>query len=244
MAPTVKPEEVTEKFQIVLEGCDGKLAEKPLTQAKKRQPLDIPEVKLPFPPTITAREVFEKTLLRKLTKSEGTARKSPNKFLIYRTVVVLELHRQNIHYSMTEVSGAIAKMWNNEPKAVKAEYTKLAAQVDELNRSHFGEFSRRKSHRKNHTKSLRVTDSHHPIISNNYYGDSMNNDLIPKMDPLSLSCNPCNYNNNLYQPYQLNTHQLCPPFYMPSTFHDNNFSFKQEPYNQVDNSSFIMPGFI
>jgi hypothetical protein len=141
MALTIKSEEVPEEFNIVLEEFDEKLTERPSIQAKKRQHLDIPEINLPFPPNITPREIFEKTLL---TKSVGT-RKSPNKFLIYRTVVVLELHRQNIHYSMTEISGAIAKKWKSEPKIVKDEYTKLSAQVDELNKRHFGEVSRRAS---------------------------------------------------------------------------------------------------
>ncbi|CAG8451417.1 11746_t:CDS:2 [Rhizophagus irregularis] len=135
MAPTINSEVESEKFQIVLEGCDGKLAEKSLVQPKKRQPLDIPDIHLPFPPMITASEIFEKTLVRKLSKHEGSARKSPNKFLIYRTVVVLELHRQNIHYSMTEISGAIAKKWREEPKNVKDAYTKLASQIDPISMS-------------------------------------------------------------------------------------------------------------
>jgi hypothetical protein len=240
MAPTIKPEEVPEKFKIVLEGCDGKLTERPPIQTKKRQPLDIPEINLPFPPNITPREIFEKTLLRKLTKSEG-ARKSPNKFLIYRTVVVLELHRQNIHYSMTEVSGAIAKKWKSEPKIVKDEYTKLASQVDELNKRHFGEVSKRRA-RKNQIKSssLGVNDSHHPIISNNYYSDTINNNLISKIDPIPFPCNN-NYNSNLYHPYLHAPIYHTPHYLSPqqNLYQDNSYSFKQESYDTVDN--YIMP---
>ncbi|RGB33029.1 hypothetical protein C1646_762160 [Rhizophagus diaphanus] len=248
MAPTINPDGDLEKFQIVLEGCDGKLAEKSPIQPKKRQPLDIPEIVLPFPPIITPSEIFEKTLVRKLTKQEGPARKSPNKFLIYRTVVVLELHRQNIHYSMTEISGAIAKKWKKEPKDVKDAYTKLASQVEELNKKHFGEFSRRRANRKHHVKSspLGIGDNHHhhhPIISSNYFNDPMSNNLIPKIDPISMSCNN-NYNNNLYSPYI--SHPICPPFYLPSQqsiYHDssNYHPFKQESYDTVDSNSFMIP---
>lgn len=244
MAPTINPEDRTEKFQIVLEGCDGKLAEKSPIQAKKRQPLDIPEIRLPFPPEITANEIFEKTLVRKLTKQEGSARKSPNKFLIYRTVVVLELHRQNIHYSMTEISGAIAKKWRLEPKDVKDAYTKLAAQVEDLNKKHFGEFSRRRVNRKNHIKSspLVIDDNHHSIISNNYFNDHINNNnLIQKIDPI-ISCSN-NYNNNIYNPYPIYQPYYLPPLHpQQSIYHDNNFhSFKQESYDTVDSNGFMIP---
>ncbi|PKY15598.1 hypothetical protein RhiirB3_401830 [Rhizophagus irregularis] len=248
MAPTINSEVESEKFQIVLEGCDGKLAEKSLVQPKKRQPLDIPDIHLPFPPMITASEIFEKTLVRKLSKHEGSARKSPNKFEIYRTVVVLELHRQNIHYSMTEISGAIAKKWREEPKNVKDAYTKLASQVEELNKKHFGEFSRRKANRKHNVKSSSLGDNHHHnhhhIISSNYFNDPMSNNLIPKIDPISMSCNN-NYNSNMYSPYI--PHTICPPYYLhpqqQSIYHDssNYHPFKQESYDTVDSNSFLIP---
>ncbi|CAB4441208.1 unnamed protein product [Rhizophagus irregularis] len=210
MAPTINSEVESEKFQIVLEGCDGKLAEKSPIQPKKRQPLDIPDIHLPFPPIITASEIFEKTLVRKLSKHEGSARKSPNKFLIYRT------------------SSAIAKKWKEESKDVKDAYTKLASQVEELNKKHFGD-----NHHHNH---------HHPIISSNYFNDPMSNNLIPKIDPISMSCNN-NYNSNMYSPYI--PHTICPPYYLhpqqQSIYHDssNYHPFKQESYDTVDSNSFF-----
>ena len=71
---------------------------------------------------------------------------------------------------MTEISGTIAKKWKQETDEVKAEYTKLAAQVDELNKKHFSKFSRKKNHKKDQIKSSSILSPIILSVMNDVYG--------------------------------------------------------------------------
>ena len=67
-----------------MEGCDGNLSKAPVPKKSRPTP-DIPEMTLPFPPLITARDMFEKSLKGNKNKlslnADYAGKKSPNKFL-------------------------------------------------------------------------------------------------------------------------------------------------------------------
>ena len=53
-----------EELTMIMEGYDGKLSKAPVPKKSRPTP-DIPEIKLPFPPLITARDIFEKIFSKK-----------------------------------------------------------------------------------------------------------------------------------------------------------------------------------
>ncbi|CAI2168180.1 17954_t:CDS:2 [Funneliformis geosporum] len=100
----------------------------------RRQVLDYPTIKLPFPPTITPEELSTSPNKNKVVKS-----KAPNCFFVYRLAYVRELKNMGRQFAMTEISGIIASSWNKEPKHVKQAYRKLSQDANKMHKKRFGD---------------------------------------------------------------------------------------------------------
>ncbi|RIA92305.1 hypothetical protein C1645_765503 [Glomus cerebriforme] len=206
-----------------MEGSNGILNAKTQIPQKRRAPLDIPNIELPFPPKIKAMEIFNKSLQRKPNKSENGGRKAPNKFLIYRQVFVMELHRKNLHHSMTDVSGLIASRWKQEPKNVKDEYSKIAAEVDGLNKMHYGDACTKKRINRKISQAKPSPYINSMIsLGRDIYGSTQNNQL-----------------HHMYHPYFPTQQIYQPPVYIPQqqNIYEEVDLFKQESYVE----DFFMP---
>ncbi|RIA99546.1 hypothetical protein C1645_854094 [Glomus cerebriforme] len=86
---------------------------------------DITEFRLPFPPTITAREIMSNK------KNGKKATKPPNAFMIYRKVFSSEIAK-NYRFQQMKISTICSNSWKREPKSVKDHYYELAAEADAL----------------------------------------------------------------------------------------------------------------
>jgi hypothetical protein len=86
-----------------------------------------PNIKVPFPPEITADEVISKRTLEKLSS------RPPNKFFIYRLAYLKQFKKEkNVEkVSMTKLSPYISKSWKAEENEVKLEYKRLANIAEE-----------------------------------------------------------------------------------------------------------------
>ncbi|GBB87320.1 hypothetical protein RclHR1_13750005 [Rhizophagus clarus] len=85
---------------------------------------DIPDfpdnIELPLPPKINIYSLLSK---RKLP--DGTSKRIPNAFIIYRMSLHHELVSKGYKYSLSQVSSMASKAWKNESKEVKQEYNNL-----------------------------------------------------------------------------------------------------------------------
>ncbi|RGB32572.1 hypothetical protein C1646_762729 [Rhizophagus diaphanus] len=93
---------------------------------KRSQVPDEPEVQLPFPPKITAREVISDK------KNGRKAKKPPNAFMIYRKVFSRELAKKNLRYQQKKISTLCSISWKQEPENVKQGYRRLAHDADKI----------------------------------------------------------------------------------------------------------------
>lgn len=86
---------------------------------------DMPEFQLPFPPTITAREIMS-------DKKKGKkASRPPNAFMIYRKVFSRELAK-NYRFQQMRISSLCGNSWKREPAEVKEYYHRLAHEADKI----------------------------------------------------------------------------------------------------------------
>ncbi|CAG8819517.1 4768_t:CDS:1 [Gigaspora margarita] len=110
-----------------------------------------PSIKVPYPPSISARElIFHK-------KNGEVPARAPNAFLIYRRVYVKQLQAQNYAFKMTDVSSMASSSWKSEPNWVKDEYMRIAGEAKNLLttiRQKSLTFSRRKSRLQNGFNNL------------------------------------------------------------------------------------------
>jgi hypothetical protein len=237
-----------------MENCDGR-PNKASAPKKPRTTPDIPLIALPCPPNVTARDIFEEIFEKSLEKNKHKSsnlndfagKKAPNKFLIYRKIFVEELHRQNIHHSMTDISGYIAKRWNSETKAVQDIYSKIAIEVDNLRKQRFGTDSRKKSKRQLKSfsaPSVNNVNNTYPITNGIY--DNVNNlsHVQEQLDPsncifapypqYNIAHNTISTSQQIYHP--------APHLYLPQpTIYYG--GLKQEPnYGNVDGYPTSMVG--
>lgn len=95
-----------------------------MPKSKRSQVPDEPEIPVPFPPTITARELIS-------DKKDGKkAKKPPNAFMIYRKVFskVAKTHR----FQQKKISSLCSSSWKREPEEVKKVYRRLAHDADRI----------------------------------------------------------------------------------------------------------------
>jgi hypothetical protein len=78
------------------------------------------DIKLPFPPKISIYSLLSK---RKLP--DGTNKRIPNAFIIYRMSLHHELVSKGYKYSLSQVSTMASKAWKNESKEVKQAYNDI-----------------------------------------------------------------------------------------------------------------------
>ncbi|CAI2163739.1 17973_t:CDS:2 [Funneliformis geosporum] len=89
-------------------------------------PSDIPKIKMPFPPKITAEEFIRDRPLSRLHF------KPPNSFFIYRTLFVKQLKSENYNDRMIRVSKWASWFWSNEPSVVKEYYKNIEKDIQNL----------------------------------------------------------------------------------------------------------------
>ncbi|CAB4391403.1 unnamed protein product [Rhizophagus irregularis] len=97
-----------------------------MSKNKRSQVPDEPEVRLPFPPKITAREVISDK------KNGKKAKKPPNAFMIYRKVFSRELAKKNLRFQQKKISTLCSISWKQEPENVKQGYRRLAHDADKI----------------------------------------------------------------------------------------------------------------
>ncbi|CAI2161948.1 3323_t:CDS:2 [Funneliformis geosporum] len=83
-----------------------------------------PEIKLPWPPAVTAEDFVRS---RPKTKIDI---KSPNSFFVYRTAFVKQLLIEQHKFKMTQVSKWASSSWKKESKEVKETYKVMAQKID------------------------------------------------------------------------------------------------------------------
>ncbi|CAB4432510.1 unnamed protein product [Rhizophagus irregularis] len=93
---------------------------------KRSQVPEEPEVLLPFPPEITAREIISDK------KNGKKAKKPPNAFMIYRKVFSRELAKKNLRFQQKKISTLCSISWKREPENVKQGYRRLAHDADKI----------------------------------------------------------------------------------------------------------------
>lgn len=82
---------------------------------------DFPDdIELPFPPKINIYNLLSKSKL-----PDGTNKRIPNAFIIYRMALNHELVSKGYKYSLSQVSTMASKAWKNESKEVKQVYNSL-----------------------------------------------------------------------------------------------------------------------
>ncbi|CAH1757885.1 10887_t:CDS:2 [Entrophospora sp. SA101] len=135
-----------------------------LNTALARKPVihEFPNINLPFPPVIKAKDFIDPetnsantsstnheaatvntntTAIYKNSKKKinKLTTKAPNKFFIYRKAWVMELRERGFQYPMTEISGFIAKKWQEETPERKNAYVKIAMEAKTLHKQKFGD---------------------------------------------------------------------------------------------------------
>ncbi|CAG8684148.1 7762_t:CDS:1 [Racocetra fulgida] len=130
--------------------------QKPLFIHESEKLTDCPFVKVPFPPSISARElIFHK-------KDGEVPVRAPNAFLIYRRMYVKQLQAQDYAFKMTDVSSMASLSWKSEPNWVKDEYLRIAGEAKNLLttiRQKSLTFSRRKSRLQNGFNNIAYTQT-------------------------------------------------------------------------------------
>ncbi|CAG8528412.1 10136_t:CDS:2 [Acaulospora morrowiae] len=86
-------------------------------------------VKVPYPPTVTAEDLFN---LRKPTKNGKPPSKVSNSFMVYRGEFYKELRKTHRGIPQYIVSRLASNSWKLEPKDVKEKYLKIARDLDML----------------------------------------------------------------------------------------------------------------
>ncbi|CAG8535699.1 244_t:CDS:1 [Paraglomus brasilianum] len=86
-------------------------------------PSSPPDITIPSPQTLCAENFLPKKLI---------GCKTPNAFIIYRTVYVQQLTENEHRYKMIDVSRWVSESWKNETKEVKAAFKLLARDVRRL----------------------------------------------------------------------------------------------------------------
>ncbi|CAG8613019.1 3037_t:CDS:1 [Acaulospora morrowiae] len=86
-------------------------------------------VKVPYPPTVTAEDLFN---LRKPTKNGKPPSKVSNSFMVYRGEFYKELRKTHRGIPQYVVSRVASNSWKLEPKQVKEKYLKIARDLDML----------------------------------------------------------------------------------------------------------------
>jgi hypothetical protein len=89
-------------------------------------PEDMPKIKMPFPPEMTAEE-----FLRNRPLSRAYFR-SPNSFFIYRQQFVKQLKLKNYNDQMVKVSKWAGIFWSKEPSNVKEYYKNIEKDIQKL----------------------------------------------------------------------------------------------------------------
>ncbi|CAG8448646.1 10394_t:CDS:1 [Ambispora gerdemannii] len=215
--------------------------------SKKR----INRIQLPFPPLIKAQNFLK-------TKNDGKLPlHPPNKFLIYRTAWVNELHKNGYLFAMRDVSTIVKEKWKAENDQVKNFYAQLANEVKEfhsqerlrnnqqLRRPYQGSKSsnvqfriRKYEHKQNFTK-LENYEQNQKHCSKDF---EFNIEQIPKeiliQDPQTESLHQAPL--NLYQPQ---TFELFKPVEFDSTskiLTMHNPKVALTPFSEPDNSQLIL----
>ena len=75
--------------------------------------MNLEDITVPFPPPVTAKDIFEKR-----TKDELRPARCPNAFFIYRAVYLNQLKSHNIRLRMTKMSILAGASWNKQPRTL------------------------------------------------------------------------------------------------------------------------------
>ncbi|CAJ0926387.1 16258_t:CDS:2 [Entrophospora sp. SA101] len=97
-------------------------------------------MKPPFPPKINIKDLFirHKSQKTKITSASTTTSlddksisslRSPNAFILYRTMFFQTARSQGYQLPMTVVSAMASKFWKQEPKYVQDEYKRIAKEA-------------------------------------------------------------------------------------------------------------------
>ncbi|CAJ0911544.1 14194_t:CDS:2 [Entrophospora sp. SA101] len=145
-------------------------------------------MKPPFPPKINIKDLFirHKSQKTKITSASTTTSlddksisslRSPNAFILYRTMFFQTARSQGYQLPMTVVSAMASKFWKQEPKYVQDEYKRIAKEAkkfrDELIPSN-------KINRRNKKKD--ATFAPNTFSNFDYYLDMMNDREYPSPD--------------------------------------------------------------
>ncbi|CAG8495134.1 8888_t:CDS:2 [Acaulospora morrowiae] len=84
-----------------------------------------PDLVLPFPPQVNAKDLMD-------CKTRQLPSKPPNAFFIYRKVYTKELIAQNLRFKMTDVSPWVSMSWRRESEEVKIKYKEIAKEVRQI----------------------------------------------------------------------------------------------------------------
>lgn len=101
-------------------------ASKKNSSSRSNLPADIPKIKMPFPPNMSAEEFLRN---RPLSRAYF---KPPNSFFIYRQQFVKQLKLENYNDQMIKVSKWASIFWSNEPKNVKQYYKNIEKKIQKL----------------------------------------------------------------------------------------------------------------
>ncbi|CAG8593151.1 18540_t:CDS:1, partial [Acaulospora morrowiae] len=86
-------------------------------------------VKVPYPPTVTAEELFKS---RKRSNNGKSRSKVSNSFLVYRGEYYKELKKTHHGIPQYMVSRMASNSWKHEPKHIKEAYLNIAGDLDKL----------------------------------------------------------------------------------------------------------------
>ncbi|CAB4415715.1 unnamed protein product [Rhizophagus irregularis] len=90
---------------------------------------NIETIKVPYPPQITAEEVFDRN-------KDRERKKVPNSFMVYRMALIKELKTQNISNNNSfNISVLAASRWSSELDEVKQAYKDISDRVREIIRN-------------------------------------------------------------------------------------------------------------
>ncbi|CAG8610908.1 722_t:CDS:2, partial [Diversispora eburnea] len=87
--------------------------------------MNLPTIKVQFPPRVTVEEIVQKQLDNNIKNVNHT----PNSFLIYRREFNNEIHKSQVNLKLEDISKLAAVSWKTEPQQIKNYYKKLAKEV-------------------------------------------------------------------------------------------------------------------
>ncbi|CAG8531379.1 3249_t:CDS:2 [Ambispora gerdemannii] len=186
---------------IIIDATNNKLSPTSLYEKQFDQETFLREIKVPFPPTLTPKEII-------VVKDGKIPSKPPNSFIIYRRAFQKQCRESGYLLKLNIVSAMAAESWKDEPLEVKNAYKDLALQVNFV----LVEMRARELQTKSHVRELKdllkqnidddsfdeISDLKTQIFSDNEKDSSCNEEINSDVSLESITNDVYDNQENMY----------------------------------------------